>query len=276
MKGRKHSVETKKRMSESMVLRMKFFPSSVSGNGTKGWYKGIFFRSALEFAFMKHLELDGIDISKDVKTECFQIKYIFKDEERTYVPDFYIEKYSTVYEVKYSYWIDDPQVQAKADAAKAFFQDQGIEYKFVTEKDIETYKLVELQKIPEVRLHTVDERLEEMFYQQLQFMKLLQEKRSFPKFPVDLNSKEGQKIVKDVSHECMHELFEAVHLLKNSKSHRETEVKEFDKEAFLEEMVDALHYFFEICILANIPPEVLFEAFMSKGKVNEDRILKGY
>ena len=120
------------------------------------------------------------------------------------------------------------------------------------------------------------DKLFQMWQQQESFMKLLQEKRGFPSFPVDPTSKLGQKFLKGITHECMHELFEANQALKNSKDHRATDVKEFDKEHYVEELVDALHYFFEIAILSGISMQELHEAYLKKGQINIDRIESGY
>jgi hypothetical protein len=115
-----------------------------------------------------------------------------------------------------------------------------------------------------------------MWYQQEVFMHLLRKKRNFPEFPVDLGSKEGQKVVKGIAQDTMHELFEAVHLLKNSKDHRATNVDGFDRAAFKEELVDALHYLFEICIASGISMDEFYDAYMAKGEVNVARIKDGY
>ena len=68
------------------------------------------------------------------------------------------------------------------------------------------------------------DKLDEMFSQQESFMRLLQKKRNFPQFPVDLETKEGQKFCKSIVYEIMGELFESVQHLKNSKDHRITNV----------------------------------------------------
>jgi uncharacterized protein (DUF2344 family) len=125
-------------------------------------------------------------------------------------------------------------------------------------------------------MRTKMDKLQEMWEQQLNFMKLLQNKRNFPEFPVDVSSKSGQKFLKGITHECMHELFEANMMLKNSKDHRATDVSEFDKDSYVEELVDALHYFFEIAITSGVSIEELYEAYMKKGKINVDRIKSGY
>lgn len=117
---------------------------------------------------------------------------------------------------------------------------------------------------------------DEMWEQQRDFMKLLQEKRGFPQFPVDISSKPGQKLLEDISFHMMKELFEAGQHLKNSKSHRITEIKDVDQDAYLEELVDVLHLYFEVCIAAGITPERLKQSYLAKGKTNFERINGGY
>jgi hypothetical protein len=120
------------------------------------------------------------------------------------------------------------------------------------------------------------DRLQEMWDQQFAFMKLLQEKRSWPDFPTDISSKKGQKFLKDITHHVMDELFEAGQHLKNAKSHRATEIPEVDKDAYTEELVDALHLFLELVIVSGITLDELFHAYMKKGIVNKNRIENGY
>lgn len=120
------------------------------------------------------------------------------------------------------------------------------------------------------------DKLEEMWKQQREFMEFLQERRDFPQFPVDMRTKPGQKLLKAITHECMHELFEANQALKNSKDHRVTNVNEFSREHYVEELCDALHYFFEIAILSGISLDELYDAYMKKGEINVDRIENGY
>jgi dimeric dUTPase (all-alpha-NTP-PPase superfamily) len=120
------------------------------------------------------------------------------------------------------------------------------------------------------------DKLEKMYNQQRDFNVLLRDEREMPDFPLDLSEKKNQQILKGLAHECMHELFEANHLLKNSKAHRVTEVKDFDRESYKEELVDALHYFFGIVIYSGISVDELYEAFMKKGEVNVRRVKSGY
>jgi hypothetical protein len=123
---------------------------------------------------------------------------------------------------------------------------------------------------------TTMDKLEKMYNQQRDFNVLLRDERQMPDFPLDLREKKNQQMLKGLAHECMHELFEANHLLKNSKAHRVTEVKDFDRESYKEELVDALHYFFGIVIYSGISVEELYEAFMKKGEVNVRRVKSGY
>ena len=123
---------------------------------------------------------------------------------------------------------------------------------------------------------TDKDKFEEMWDQQEAFMKLLQEERSFPEFPVDISTKEGQKFLKGITHECQHELFEANQLLKNSKDHRQKDIKQFNEEAYLEELVDSMHYLFEIIIASGISKERVYDSYMKKGKKNIRRIKNGY
>ena len=116
----------------------------------------------------------------------------------------------------------------------------------------------------------------EMWQQQKDFMLLLQEKRGQVKFPVDMETKAGQRIVKEYLHECVEESFEAFQALKYSKSHRNTEIKGFDRKHFLEECVDAQHYLWESVIFAGFMPEEFYDAYMKKGFVNFERISSGY
>jgi predicted house-cleaning noncanonical NTP pyrophosphatase (MazG superfamily) len=118
--------------------------------------------------------------------------------------------------------------------------------------------------------------LEEMWDQQERFMYLLQEKRGFPEFPTDLTSKKGQQFLKDIRNHLMEELFEAGQHLKNAKSHRATEIPEVDREAYLEELVDALHLYLELVIASGITRKELVKAYLDKGRTNVERIRSGY
>ena len=120
------------------------------------------------------------------------------------------------------------------------------------------------------------EKFKAMFDQQKEFLELLRDKRSFPDFPLDLSEKKNQQFLKSLAHECMHELFESNMLLKNAKSHRSTEINDFDRDAYTEELSDVLHYLIGILLYSDISYEQMYEMYMKKGQVNIDRINSGY
>jgi NTP pyrophosphatase (non-canonical NTP hydrolase) len=122
----------------------------------------------------------------------------------------------------------------------------------------------------------MSDRFDEMYDQQRDFNQLLHEHRGQPVFPLDLKTKQNQQYLKSLTHECMHELFEANLLLKNSKKHRATIVEDFDRESYKEELCDALHYLLGIVVYSGISKEEFFEAYMKKGQINVDRIKSGY
>ncbi len=120
------------------------------------------------------------------------------------------------------------------------------------------------------------DRLDDMWTQQTGFMRLLQEKRNWPDWPVDITSKPGQKFLDDILFHMMKELFEAGQHLKNNKAHRITEMPEIDRELFKEELCDALHLFIEFCAVAGLSLEEVYEKYMEKGRINDERIRNGY
>jgi hypothetical protein len=119
-------------------------------------------------------------------------------------------------------------------------------------------------------------RLEEMWDQQFAFMRLLQEKRGFPKFPIDITSKEGQRFLRSVTFDAIEELIEANQHLKNRKAHRITDLPEIDRAKYIIELCDTLHFFLEIVIASGISLDELYEAYMTKGLLNTKRIEDGY
>jgi len=120
------------------------------------------------------------------------------------------------------------------------------------------------------------DRLQEMWNQQYEFMRLLQRKRNFPEFPTDITSKKGQQFLKDIRNHLLEELFEAGQHLKNAKSHRATELPEVDREAYKEELVDVLHLYFELVIASGVTLEELHQTYIDKGITNVARIESGY
>jgi hypothetical protein len=120
------------------------------------------------------------------------------------------------------------------------------------------------------------DKLREMFLQQEDFMRLLKEHRGFSGWPVDITTKIGQKECRDIGLNSIEEFFEALAHLKNWKKHRKSEIQEFDRPAFLEELSDMMHYFVELLLMLGVTPEEFYRAYMKKGEINEKRIKGNY
>lgn len=112
--------------------------------------------------------------------------------------------------------------------------------------------------------------------QQEDFMHLLQKTRNFPQYPVDISSKQGQKIIKEAVVEAQSELYEAIQHLKNTKSHRIVDLPEVNLDEYIEEIVDAQKYIIEALILAGVTFEKYCEIFEKKTNKNIARIEEGY
>ena len=128
------------------------------------------------------------------------------------------------------------------------------------------------------KLISSDDRLKEIFRLRRQFMDSLSEviPTAIPE-NIDISSKQGQKYLRDLALHGVEEMFEALQHLKNWKSHRQTEVKgSLDSEEFLEEIVDAFNYFFSLIILAGYNEDDLFEAYLKKDKIINQRLKSGY
>lgn len=99
---------------------------------------------------------------------------------------------------------------------------------------------------------------------------------STPTAPLDLSKKEDQQICRDVALRGVEEMFEALQHLKNWKPHRVTEISGFDREKFLEEMVDAFNYFFSLLIMTGFSSDDLFREYTRKDEVIHKRLTEGY
>lgn len=122
------------------------------------------------------------------------------------------------------------------------------------------------------------DRLELMFWMREQYMRALNEHRpgAYPQWPVDITEKKSQQAIRDVALRGVEEIFEAMQHCKNWKSHRSVEDKSFDREKFLEEMVDALNYFFALLVMAGVDAQELYRAYEKKDRIIHDRLKSGY
>ena len=98
----------------------------------------------------------------------------------------------------------------------------------------------------------------------------------YPEWPIDLANKRSQQHVRDMALRGVEEMFEALQHLKNWKPHRDTEIKEFDREEFLEEVVDAFNYFFSVLVLTDVTSDELYEAYCKKDEIIHKRLKSGY
>ena len=98
----------------------------------------------------------------------------------------------------------------------------------------------------------------------------------YPDWPIDLTDKRDQQHIRDMALRGVEEMFEALQHLKNWKPHRDTEVHEFDREEFLEEVVDAFNYFLSVLVLMGVSADELFEAYDKKDKIIHERLMGGY
>ena len=116
----------------------------------------------------------------------------------------------------------------------------------------------------------------EMWKDQQDFLNILIKKMKLPAYPIDVKSKSGQQLLRDCLRDAADELHEARLVLKNSKSHRTTEIVDFDREHFIEEIVDAIKFCLGSLIYANVTIEEFFNAFKKKTLINLKRQQDGY
>lgn len=114
-----------------------------------------------------------------------------------------------------------------------------------------------------------------MFSKQEEFMRLLEERDILPPWPVDLTTKQGQRMIKEIAHDMHNELWEATYTLKN-KLHKLSDDREFDREHYKEELGDTFAFFMEICILSGIGAEEMIEEYYRKNNIVKERFENGY
>lgn len=97
---------------------------SGSGNGWKGWYKDVFFRSLRELCFMIECDNRGLFYTNGEK---IRIPYIdFKGNNRTYAPDFLID--NKLIEIKPIRLQDSPNNLLKFQAAKEYCKNNNLDF----------------------------------------------------------------------------------------------------------------------------------------------------
>jgi predicted house-cleaning noncanonical NTP pyrophosphatase (MazG superfamily) len=86
----------------------------------------------------------------------------------------------------------------------------------------------------------------------------------------------GQQDVVNVFHHAGDELYEAKSELKNAKRHRVTEINEFDRDRYIEELVDTQKLLLELLIMSNVTYEEFVDMYFKKSYVNEKRVRDNY
>ena len=122
------------------------------------------------------------------------------------------------------------------------------------------------------------DKLDQMFKIRELFMESMKEAKPgiYPDWPVDIKQKENQQLLRDTALKGVEEMFEALGHLKNWKPHRNTEIEEFDRDEFLEEIVDAFNYFLSILVLTGVTSEELFATYVKKDNIIHKRLQTGY
>ena len=111
----------------------------------------------------------------------------------------------------------------------------------------------------------VQDKLTKIFALREEFMHKIRAKipDAYPDWPVDLGQKSNQKAIREFAFRGMEELFEALLHLKNWKDHRDGD-RLFDRDEFLEEMIDAYKYFTAILVLVGVDADEFFDAYQKK------------
>ena len=121
-KGRKHTEETKQKLSKSL-LEYNHGDNQRNLHSKGGWYDGLYFMSTWELAYYIYQKDHGVILSRC--TERFQ--YSWEDKLHYYTPDFLIN--GEYIEIKGKEW---PKDLAKYQAVR----DQGKQLKVLYEKDL--------------------------------------------------------------------------------------------------------------------------------------------
>lgn len=122
------------------------------------------------------------------------------------------------------------------------------------------------------------DKLEEMFILREKFMEAMRSsgRGYMVQWPLEIGEKKSQQLVREITLKGIEELFEALSELKNWKSHKVTEDPVVDRDAFLEEMVDAFNYFFAVLVLSGFSPQEFYESYVKKDSVIHQRLKNNY
>lgn len=102
-----------------------------SGQGWKGWYNGIYFRSLRELSYMMYMDENNIKW-KSAETKELSIKYIGVDnQERTYRADFILTELKKLIEIKPIRLQSSQSIKLKTNAAIEFCQNNNLVFEII-------------------------------------------------------------------------------------------------------------------------------------------------
>ena len=126
--GHPHNLETKKRLSQAAKERGLGGYVPGSGNGKKGWYKGIFCDSSWELAFVIYCLDNGIHVVRNNERR----KYVFDGIESVYIPDFVVDgKLVEIKGYKTDRW--EAKIKSNPDVTVYYKEEMAPILKYVSE-----------------------------------------------------------------------------------------------------------------------------------------------
>ena len=120
-----------------------------------------------------------------------------------------------------------------------------------------------------------DPTLKSLFALQRKLMARYVNMRYLPSMEVDLSTKEGVAVIRDVSLRLEEELHEFLRELKN-RPYRKKVVNNFDMENLKKEYADIFHFVLELGILCGFHPDDVFSKFVEVNRQNHIRLDDGY
>lgn len=120
-----------------------------------GMYKGIRFRSLLEFSVIRHLESEGLVLGDTMLYEVTKIEY-GKTKKRNYIVDLTLPEKKLLVEIKPASRAENRNNTAKRVAAENWCLENGWTYIIITEEELaqcgDVLKLEDVAKLNEVIL----------------------------------------------------------------------------------------------------------------------------
>ncbi len=142
-----------------------------SGGGWGGWYQGWYFRSLRELSYVISVLENTGQKWESAENNKFSIPYINHDgTPRTYRPDFIVNG-TVLIEVKPKRLMETPTNLLKKQAAIQFCKDNGLEFKMVDVKLLETDQFVSLYRDGKVRFNKKYRERMELLCQKMKYKK---------------------------------------------------------------------------------------------------------